>query len=66
MEITTVKQWDFEIDLEKYVKQPGIPRFNETAKLARRFLELKGYPSNLLQFVTAVRSLEQLHKEGEL
>ena len=60
----TVEQYMLDGELEKYITSPTKPRFDTTAKLARHFLKVKGEnPYDLLQFVTAVRSLEQLYEE---
>ena len=62
----TVEQYMLDGELERYIHEPTQPKFDRTAKLARQFLKVQGReePNNLLQFVTAVKSLEQLW-EGE-
>ena len=61
----TVEQYMFDAELENYIRQSKRPSFNETARLARQFLKIKGEnPNDLLQFVTSVKSLEQLYNEG--
>ena len=61
----TVEQYDLDIELERYVTAPVKPRFEATSKLARQFLKVKGEnPYDLLQWMTAVKTLEQLYSEG--
>ena len=66
----TAEQYLLDIELERYITEPQRPRFDRTAKLARQFLKVQGgNPTDLLQFVTAVKSLEKLYnenKKGEL
>ena len=58
---TNSEKYQVAIELEQYVAEPELPRFETTAKLARRWLKAQGKPShNLLYFVTAVKALEQL------
>lgn len=60
----TAEQYMFDAELENYISQPTRPTFNLTAKLARQFLKVRGKnPHDLLQFVTAVKSLEQLYND---
>ncbi len=60
----TVEQYMLDAELERYVTEPQQPRFDRTAKLARQYLKVKGEnPHDLLQFVTAVKALEQLYTD---
>lgn len=67
MKTYTMEQYDLDIELERYVAMPVKPRFEATSKLAGHFLKVKGLNSNdLLQWMTAVKSLEQLWADGQL
>jgi hypothetical protein len=57
----TTEQYMVGIELENYVAEAERPQFDRTAKLARQWLKAQGInSSNLLHFVTAVKSLEKL------
>lgn len=63
----TAGQYMLDVELENYISQALKPRFESTAKLARQFLKIQGKnPNDLLQFVTAVKALEQLYDDEHI